>query len=139
MRVPNRRYSEDTAAAVEYSPMVQRARSLCAQARDARQEAAAMRKRSQLSRIQRQIPKLGNKAVHLPVGYERSTHECVSTNHAIDGDGASVCGRVDRGLLTPIAGLSWYDVPGIVACPHCSYVMSPDPAVRDPQPPPARM
>jgi hypothetical protein len=48
-------------------------------------------------------------------------------NHAVDGDGASMCGQVAQPRLVVVDGLSWHDVPAIVACPYCSFLMSSEP------------
>lgn len=88
-------------------------------------EAVAARQRSQFARIQRQLPTLNAPPAHIPVGYVAPGRDSTAINHAIDGDGSSICGEIEASRLIVMGGVSWHDVPAVAACPHCSFLVSP--------------
>ena len=61
---------------------------------------------------------------HLPVG--RPVTPSADHLHVMDGDGASLCERVDAGELIRIHELRWRDVPLSLRCPACRALMQLD-------------
>lgn len=55
----------------------------------------------------------------VPVGYQKGRSGSSAVDHAVDGDGASMCGQVASCDLTVVAGMSWFDMPEVAACRLC--------------------
>ena len=64
---------------------------------------------------------LGAQLLHVPVG--RPVLPSGGRLHVMDGDGASLCERVDAEDLLEIHGLRWRDVPLSMRCATCRAIM----------------
>ena len=64
---------------------------------------------------------LGTALFHVPVG--RPVAPPGDHLHVMDGDGASLCERVDTGHLVEIHDLRWREVPISMRCRVCRAIM----------------